>query len=406
MRSFCSSKPSLLLVFFASSSLFSLGCDDGPSVSTDETGAAGAGANTSGGTAGSTSSTGGGGGSAGTASGGVGGDAGVGGTVSGGGGGGGGGGVGGDAGVGGTASGGCEGPSPAGCISTGCDDGSVCTPTSGVCVPSTCFCGQNGEWACSEDCGGGICIPPNEKGQYAVRFGFSSGQQSIRDFCVAYDLDAKGEPVMDPSGLLLSHFTSPEPFAKLEQITRYIELTRRPIAFGFTSDGDCAHLQGIVPLPAAAPYQTVFAVPLSGEAMQLWSVVDAGPSDAPVVSPRLRIVNALLDSQAVTAVATAGGEASLGLIPFGTASGYVELPSSSLLTIDFTRADGSAWRLNFGAFDTINVARTTVILRGTGASTQALVCEDTTPEKDPLGGDPPDVFSSACLLVNAASAVE
>ncbi len=54
---------------------------------------------------------------------------------------------------------GCEGPNPAGCVSTGCAAGEVCDTELG-CTPSGCSCdASSGSWGCTADCGGGICIP-------------------------------------------------------------------------------------------------------------------------------------------------------------------------------------------------------------------------------------------------------
>ncbi len=59
----------------------------------------------------------------------------------------------------------CAGDNPAGCAQTGCADGEVCTVNSGICVPSACDCDvATGNWSCTDDCGGGICIPI-EQGQ-------------------------------------------------------------------------------------------------------------------------------------------------------------------------------------------------------------------------------------------------
>ncbi|MBL8744212.1 MAG: hypothetical protein JNK04_24060 [Myxococcales bacterium] len=54
---------------------------------------------------------------------------------------------------------GCDEPNPAGCINTGCPPSLVCMPTSGVCIPSDCYC-DAGSWACTNDCAGGLCSPP------------------------------------------------------------------------------------------------------------------------------------------------------------------------------------------------------------------------------------------------------
>jgi hypothetical protein len=56
---------------------------------------------------------------------------------------------------------GCEGSShPAGCLSTGCPHGAVCTTDTGACTPSTCFCDPAFGFVCTADCGGGVCISP------------------------------------------------------------------------------------------------------------------------------------------------------------------------------------------------------------------------------------------------------
>jgi hypothetical protein len=53
----------------------------------------------------------------------------------------------------------CEEPNPAGCTQTLCAEDEVCDPSQG-CNPSSCFCdAATGEWDCSKDCGGGVCVP-------------------------------------------------------------------------------------------------------------------------------------------------------------------------------------------------------------------------------------------------------
>lgn len=54
---------------------------------------------------------------------------------------------------------GCPGPNPAGCMSTGCPDGQRCE-VGNSCNPSNCLC-DNGNWLCTDDCGGGECVPPD-----------------------------------------------------------------------------------------------------------------------------------------------------------------------------------------------------------------------------------------------------
>lgn len=55
----------------------------------------------------------------------------------------------------------CETPNPAGCVETGCDEGYTCETFPDVpCVSSSCFCDEEtGTWGCTDDCGGGICVP-------------------------------------------------------------------------------------------------------------------------------------------------------------------------------------------------------------------------------------------------------
>ena len=62
----------------------------------------------------------------------------------------------------------CDGPNPAGCFSTGCQDGYDCVDFGnqvyeGFCVPSSCFCEDSSTyesyWFCTEDCNGGTCVP-------------------------------------------------------------------------------------------------------------------------------------------------------------------------------------------------------------------------------------------------------
>lgn len=53
----------------------------------------------------------------------------------------------------------CDDPNPAGCAATGCDAGEVCDTSVG-CYPSSCTCDpSSGGWICTEDCGGGQCVP-------------------------------------------------------------------------------------------------------------------------------------------------------------------------------------------------------------------------------------------------------
>ena len=64
----------------------------------------------------------------------------------------------------------CIEDNPAGCFETGCDEGYECIMTDGIneCTPSSCFCDESagfyGDWFCTEDCGGGICVPNTLEG--------------------------------------------------------------------------------------------------------------------------------------------------------------------------------------------------------------------------------------------------
>ena len=52
----------------------------------------------------------------------------------------------------------CAGPNPAGCKTTGCAEGEVCADEG--CTSSSCDCDpMTGNWLCTDDCGGGTCVP-------------------------------------------------------------------------------------------------------------------------------------------------------------------------------------------------------------------------------------------------------
>lgn len=54
----------------------------------------------------------------------------------------------------------CTMPNPAGCKTTGCPSGQVCVDQG--CSATSCICSaETGTWACTEDCGGGTCVPEN-----------------------------------------------------------------------------------------------------------------------------------------------------------------------------------------------------------------------------------------------------
>jgi len=81
----------------------------------------------------------------------------------------------------------CPGENPQGCVDTGCPEGEVCLATSGRCIPSQCTCDEEAAvWVCTEDCGGGVCVPrdgvcegPNPQGCRAG--GCPAGQRCVQD---------------------------------------------------------------------------------------------------------------------------------------------------------------------------------------------------------------------------------
>jgi len=53
----------------------------------------------------------------------------------------------------------CAGPNPAGCVSSGCEEGFVCDSSAGT-APSACGCDpESGTWTCTADVSGGVCVP-------------------------------------------------------------------------------------------------------------------------------------------------------------------------------------------------------------------------------------------------------
>ncbi len=54
----------------------------------------------------------------------------------------------------------CEGDNPQGCLEGGCGEGEVCSFETEECISSGCACDEgSGEWTCTPDCGGGVCVP-------------------------------------------------------------------------------------------------------------------------------------------------------------------------------------------------------------------------------------------------------
>jgi hypothetical protein len=64
----------------------------------------------------------------------------------------------------------CTEENPAGCFQTGCEEGYECAILPNDCVASSCFCDDSvnfyGSWICTEDCGGGSCVPVADTGDF------------------------------------------------------------------------------------------------------------------------------------------------------------------------------------------------------------------------------------------------
>lgn len=59
----------------------------------------------------------------------------------------------------------CAGDNPAGCSSTGCGDGQMCSTETEACISSACSCDETTmTWQCTPDCGGGVCVPGEPTG--------------------------------------------------------------------------------------------------------------------------------------------------------------------------------------------------------------------------------------------------
>ncbi|WP_437735549.1 leucine-rich repeat domain-containing protein [Sorangium sp. So ce1335] len=81
----------------------------------------------------------------------------------------------------------CRGPDPTGCKTQGCPAGQTCVDEG--CAPSSCECDPaTGTWYCTDDCGGGTCVPdepacrgPNPAGCKAQ--GCPAGQTCVDEGC-------------------------------------------------------------------------------------------------------------------------------------------------------------------------------------------------------------------------------
>lgn len=70
----------------------------------------------------------------------------------------------------------CTTPNPAGCGANACPPNAVCDRNLG-CAPSSCSCGDDGTWSCTDDCGGGICRPAEL--QFRLRFDSDVDGQTV-----------------------------------------------------------------------------------------------------------------------------------------------------------------------------------------------------------------------------------
>lgn len=89
----------------------------------------------------------------------------------------------------------CTTPNPAGCVVNACPPSAVCDRSLG-CTPSGCSCGPDGDWDCTDDCGGGTCRPTD----LVFRLRFDS---SVEDQTVWAQTGSTGQPwlaVFDSAG--------------------------------------------------------------------------------------------------------------------------------------------------------------------------------------------------------------
>ncbi len=85
----------------------------------------------------------------------------------------------------------CLDDNPAGCFSTGCDDGYVCLDDpENNCVASNCSCDEEfGGWICTEDCSGGSCFLVGCMDPDACNY---NADATVSDDSCAYELDCAG----------------------------------------------------------------------------------------------------------------------------------------------------------------------------------------------------------------------
>lgn len=95
----------------------------------------------------------------------------------------------------------CEGPNPAGCTATGCDEGEFCDRSGVRCAPSLCGCDEDtGSWICTMDCGGGGVCRPEVSGVCRQDGDCEVGKVCLSGQCEAIACIALYDPVCGADG--------------------------------------------------------------------------------------------------------------------------------------------------------------------------------------------------------------
>lgn len=112
---------------------------------------------------------------------------------------------------------------------------------------------------------------------YFARFGYKNGDETLGDFCVAYTLDNQGNPVWWPNGVVNADNVPFSSLDGLNTLSRYIELSGPPVAFGFIHAGSGCTADSVIKtatVPAGYDYFTVLAFPKNGGAVVPWVIGD------------------------------------------------------------------------------------------------------------------------------------
>ncbi len=275
----------------------------------------------------------------------------------------------------------CKSPNPAGCVQTGCSAGQICNTDVQICLPSSCSCDEKtGEWACTDDCGGGACTPDPTAGKYFVRIGFVDGQVQIPDFCVSYQNDGLTY-TWDQQLLLALHGESSSSLNGLKRLTKYLPLKAAPLAFAIASPkSGCAAPSYIAEMPNVdtlglpPTHFTLLSAPYSNEPPEVWVLPDSGPV-AGGVNSKLRVINATTTSYDLINVAADGDK--LGKAAFGKMNSYqyqsVSKGHLQLLTFEDFQGKYSA---DFSGSDLLALHNSTVIIAGWQGKYHAFGCID------------------------------